>query len=68
MSQKCSECGRESPLGQPLGHFVGCEAVQKIIAHMKKSPHWDGKTFDEELHGMLRELQQPASHGAGVSK
>ena len=24
MGQKCSECGRESPLGQPFQHYWGC--------------------------------------------
>ena len=25
MSQKCSECGCESPLGQTFRHYWGCE-------------------------------------------
>lgn len=43
------------------------EQVRRIIAYMKTLPPWDGKTYDEKLAAMLRELQQPTSHGAGVS-
>jgi len=43
------------------------EQVRRIIVHMKTLLPWDGKTYDEKLTAMLRELQQPTSHGAGVS-
>lgn len=30
MSQQCSECGRQSPLGEPMLHFIGCEHISQM--------------------------------------
>jgi|GEM_PF-4637587 len=33
------------------------EKVKEIIAYLRQMPEWDGKTYDEKLYRMLKELQ-----------
>lgn len=62
MSQKCSECGRESPLGQPFQHYFGC--VHDMTARLPLLSQ-AGRMHREYLNGPFN--QKPTSHGAGVS-
>lgn len=61
MSQKCSECGRESPLGQTFQHYWGCvhdmSARTPLLSQMGRG----------QQQAQIDRLQ-PASHGAGVSE
>lgn len=59
MSQKCSECGRESPIGKPFEHYVGCD-------HWSQSGSGQTQALRDYLNGPF--AQQPTSHGAGVSE
>lgn len=62
MSQKCSECGRESPFGQPFQHYWGC--VHDTSSRMPLLSQ-AGRMHREYLNGPFN--QQANSHGAGVS-
>lgn len=57
MSQKCSECGRETQFGEPLKHYPGCD-------HWRQPGDWQGRMHREYLNGPFN--QQANSHGAGV--
>lgn len=37
MSQRCSECGCQTPLGVPMQHFAFCEhmPVHEVLANMR---------------------------------
>jgi len=61
VSQKCSECGRESPLGQPFQHYCGCvHDTSQRMPMLSQMGRGQQKAQSDHL--------QANSHGAGVSK
>jgi|GEM_PF-5011859 len=53
----------------PKGGSTECKPkvthVRQIIEYLRGKPEWDGKTYDEELAAMLRDLKQATSAEVG---
>lgn len=65
MSQKCSECGRETPLGQRLQHYWDCEhettTKKPLLSTVSRGNHGDRRKAVEcnttvDLVKMMREF------------